>query len=192
MRDKLSQILAPYDLAESPAARQEAEARIWAEHGRDAVAFVLDLAGFTSGVAETGLIGHLARINTLLMQTEPIIAAHGGTTIKHEGDNCFAVFEDVGGAVAAAEACFAMLGAHGTSGGVGIAYGPILFADDDFYGYAVNVASKLGEDMANAGEILIEASAAAMLMGDPNSAVETRQKHSGNVVTSAVVHCCVG
>lgn len=188
MRDRLTQILEPYENATDSAERESAEAKIWADHGRNAVAFVLDLAGFTSGVAEIGLIGHLARVNGLLMKTEPIIAARGGTTIKHEADNCFAIFDDVGEAVAAAEACFEMLASHGTSGGVGIAYGPILFTGDDFYGYAVNVASKLGEDMASAGEILIEAGAAAMLVGDSNDPVETREKHSGNVVISAVVH----
>ena len=188
MRDKLTEILVPFDRAHDHEGRKEAEAEIWAKYGRDGAAFVLDLAGFTSGVAEIGLIGHLSRINHLLMQTDPIIATHGGTVIKHEADNCFAVFDDVGDAVAAAEACIVMLAENGTSGGAGIAYGPILFIGEDFYGFAVNIASKLGEDMANAGEILIEAGTAAMLVGDSKDPIERREKHSGNVVISAVVH----
>eukprot|EP00736_Rhodelphis_marinus_P008163 Rmarinus@m.26221 len=37
----------------------------------------------------------------------------------------------------------------------GIAVGDILFLPDDYYGDAVNIASKLGEDLAHAGEMFV-------------------------------------
>lgn len=174
-------MLAPFEAARSDGERAEAEARIWDEFGRQACVFVLDLAGFTQGVSEVGLVRHLARVDRLLVMTQPIIHQHGGHTVKHEADNCFAAFDDVAAATSAAEDCLSMLVGEGANGAVGIAWGPVLFVGDDYYGYPVNIASKLGEDLARGGEILIEATAGAMLSADSQSAYETRKFQTSGV-----------
>jgi class 3 adenylate cyclase len=51
---------------------------------------------------------------------------------------------------------------------IGIDHGPILDLDgEDFYGDAVNIASKLGEDLADAGDQLVTRTAAAAFVPPP-------------------------
>ena len=49
---------------------------------------------------------------------------------------------------------------------IGVGYGRVLLVgDDDAYGDEMNVACKLGEDLAEQGEILLTASAYAAIKG---------------------------
>ena len=48
---------------------------------------------------------------------------------------------------------------------IGIGHGPILLACDDFFGDEVNLASKLGEDIAESGEVLLTHRARRALRG---------------------------
>lgn len=48
---------------------------------------------------------------------------------------------------------------------IGIGYGPILLAAEDFFGDEVNQASKLGEDIAGHGEVLLTGAARKALRG---------------------------
>ena len=95
---------------------------------------------------------------------EPLVTQNGGDVVKFEADNCFAHFPDVDRAVTtAAEIQETFERENRTiaenlklSAGIGISWGRILvFEDLDFFGEAVNTASRLGEDIANSGEILI-------------------------------------
>jgi class 3 adenylate cyclase len=45
----------------------------------------------------------------------------------------------------------------------GVGYGDVLDIDDDMFGLEVNLASKIGEDLAEPGEALLTPSAAAAL-----------------------------
>ena len=84
--------------------------------------------------------------------------------MKFEADNCFASFPDPLGAV---RSCISLNLAFGAANILtpeeldirivcGIDYGEILSVDsNDFFGNAVNRASKLGEDSAGPGEILV-------------------------------------
>jgi class 3 adenylate cyclase len=163
MRPELARLLAAFEGAGDDDAREAAEAEIWRRHGEDAAVFVLDFPGFTSGVAELGLVAYLSRLNRLLAAIDSVVLAHRGRTVKHEADNCFAVFAHPREAVQAAEDCLEMLGGLGASACIGIAYGPVLFVGDDYFGLPVNIASKLGEDTAEAGQILIDEKSDAML-----------------------------
>ena len=83
--------------------------------------------------------------------------------VKYEADNLFAVFPDPGAAMDfLVEAYQAMdqlnEGAEKAAQihiCAGLAHGRILLDTADFYGDAVNVASKLGEDLARRGEVLV-------------------------------------
>jgi adenylate cyclase len=50
---------------------------------------------------------------------------------------------------------------------IGVGYGEILMVeDDDFYGNELNLASKLGEDVAESGETLLTEAAHARLLAE--------------------------
>lgn len=50
---------------------------------------------------------------------------------------------------------------------VGLGYGPVLRVGGDVWGAEVNAASKLGEDLAQGGEILVTAGLRAALPHEP-------------------------
>jgi class 3 adenylate cyclase len=59
---------------------------------------------------------------------------------------------------------------------IGIAHGRILdLGGADIFGDAVNIASKLGEDTANEGDILVTADAAAQVDPPPGFRFEARR-----------------
>jgi class 3 adenylate cyclase len=115
------------------------------------------------------------------MTTEPIIESFDGSMIKFEADNCFALFPTP---LSAINAAVAMQHAFHASNmltsddldiyiSCGIDYGRILVVEDnDCFGDAVNRASKLGEDVASAGEVLVTKE--AMDMVPPEAEIKTR------------------
>jgi class 3 adenylate cyclase len=111
-------------------------------------------------------------VRRMQLTTEPIVKSYGGFMIKYEADNCFAVFPDPLSAVQAAIAMQHAFSAENllTSEDLdihiscGIDYGKILIVGhEDCFGDPVNRASKMGEDLAVAGEILITKEAMEMI-----------------------------
>jgi class 3 adenylate cyclase len=106
------------------------------------------------------------------LTTEPIVKAYNGSMIKYEADNCFAVFPDP---LSAVDAALAMQHAFAASNiltaddfdihiACGIDYGKLLvIGREDCFGDPVNRASKMGEDLAAAGEILVTKEAMDMI-----------------------------
>ena len=97
---------------------------------------------------------------------------HGGRFLKTAADNLFALFDTVGAAAACGQSM--MREAEKLNAGVpsedghvklclGLGFGKILELSDDAFGDQVNVAFKLGEDVASPGEILMSAEAVADL-----------------------------
>ena len=106
---------------------------------------------------------------------KPVISECDGIVVKEEADNIFAVFPDVKSAVKAAIDCLKQTGAVNTTLPpemdiylcIGIGYGDILMLEgEDMYGSEFNLASKLGEDLAERGEILLTSAAFENLEGD--------------------------
>ena len=164
-----------HEIFEQPERRAEIVARIEAEFGREAAVMVLDTSGFTRTVREHGIYSFLLMIHQMKLLARPAVEAHGGRVVKDEADNLFCLFPDCGAAVAAAHEILAAL--EGATvrfprelrlyGAIGIAHGPVLdLAGEDLFGDAVNLACKLGEDLAQRGEILISEEAFARLGGD--------------------------
>lgn len=120
----------------------------------------LDMSGFTLAVRRDGILAYLCQIRRMHKITTPLVLAHHGEVVKNEADNLLAVFDEVGDAVAAA---LAMVRAAGVEGhapllafSVGIDVGDILLLEAvDCFGDAVNLAYKLGEDIARPGEVLV-------------------------------------
>ncbi|NJL40751.1 MAG: adenylate/guanylate cyclase domain-containing protein [Leptolyngbyaceae cyanobacterium SM1_4_3] len=134
--------------------------------------FVLDMSGFSRLAVRYGIIHFLAMVHRLCVIAQPIIKQHQGKLIKQEADNIFAVFPTVALAVDAAVDLLKTLVAVNTGlpdsldlfASVGIGYGEVLMVEDsDLYGNEMNLASKLGEDLARAGEILLTEAAFAQV-----------------------------
>jgi len=144
--------------------RQKIEEQLWKNYGTERVVFVLDMSGFSLLTRKYGIIHYLSMVRRMQLTSEPIIKTYGGSLLKFEADNCFAVFPDTLSAVHAAIALELAFDASNllTSDdfdvhiSCGIDYGKILIVgNEDCFGDAVNRACKLGEDVAAAGEILV-------------------------------------
>jgi adenylate cyclase len=141
---------------------------IWRRFGQTQAVLILDMANFSHLAHCQGILDALSRIQDMNAIVEPEILAQQGRLIKFEADNAFAVFPEVAAAVQAALNIFAAAAVVGIGVSIGIGYGDILLIEepggqDDFYGDEVNLASKLGEDTARSGELMITDAAYAQL-----------------------------
>jgi len=153
---------------EHPESLAEIDGEIWRRFGHTRAVLVLDMCGFSRLTMRYGITHFLAMIRRLQTLVRPVIAEGGGRLVKTEADNVFATFDDVPPALATARAIQRSLDAANTylpedwdlHAGIGIGYGPLLLiGDHELYGSEMNVASKLGEDVAARGEILLSSSA---------------------------------
>lgn len=138
--------------------------RIWETFGETWAVIFTDLSGFSRQVATFGIIHFLQIIYEQERLFAPIIEREGGTLVKSEADSLLIVFRSPERALACAIAMQHASAAYNAPRVaeekvllcVGIGYGRILrIGDTDVYGQEVNAASKLGEDTARAGEILV-------------------------------------
>jgi len=151
--------------------REKIEARMWATYGVDKAILALDMSQFSLSVRRSGILSYLGLIRRMHLLTGPIVAACGGEVVKYVADNMMAVFADSNDAIAAAvdinrslRASPIQSGPHELSVAIGIDYGRfVLIPRQDCFGDPVNVAYKLGEDLARPGEILITDAARAQL-----------------------------
>lgn len=157
---------------EHPERITDIDKKIWDDFGRKCAVWVLDMSGFSRLTMRCGIIHFLTMINRLHKIVKPIIVAEGGYVVKTEADNLFATFDDVAPALKAAQRVQSEITKANEFlpkdwdmyVSIGIGYGDILMAGDyDFYGSEVNYASKLGEDIANPGEIYLTELAYARL-----------------------------
>jgi adenylate cyclase len=131
---------------------------------------VLDMCGFSRLSLRHGIVHFLAMIRRMQRVVAPVVEGAGGQVIKTEADNLFATFADVPPAVRAARRIGVDLARHNAvlprdwdvHVSIGIGYGELLLVGrEDLYGCELNLASKLGEDLAGPGEILLTAAAQA-------------------------------
>ena len=163
---RFQSMLQRYSLGADAAAREPLETAIWKEYGTQRVVLAVDMSGFSRLTQKHGIVHYLALVLRMRETAKPIIEAHGGALVRFEADNAFAMFEDGLEAIRAAIelnnafdreniATAQELDIHIACG---IDQGEILVVESylEFWGNAVNRASKLGEDLAAPGEILIE------------------------------------
>ena len=148
--------------------------RIWDLFGDTLAVMFTDLTGFSRQVASFGIIHFLQEIFEQKRLLLPIMAEHDGLLLKIEADSFLVVFRRIGKAlecaVAMQRACQNLnqrrLPEEQVLLCVGLGYGRVLrLGDADVYGAEVNAASKLGEDIARANEILVT-NAAREALGD--------------------------
>lgn len=123
-----------------------------------------DLSGFSRHVAEFGIIHFLQVIHRHHKLVLPLIEDHDGLLLKIEGDSLLVLFRRPERAIECAvhmqQACKAYSADKSPEDQVllciGIGFGEVLrIGDSDVWGREVNAASKLGEDTAKSGEILL-------------------------------------
>jgi class 3 adenylate cyclase len=145
---------------------------LWHEYGAEHAVFVLDMSGFSLLTRKYGIVHYLSMVRRMQMTTRPIVQSFGGTMIKYEADNCFAIFPEPLSAINAAIAMQRAFDALNLATsddldihiGCGIDYGRILIiGQEDCFGDPVNRASKMGEDLACSGEILVTKEAMQMI-----------------------------
>lgn len=151
---------------DSPEREGEIDAAIRGEFERRRAVMVLDMVGFTRTVIRRGIIHYLAMIEQMAHVALPLIAEHGGRVVKREADNLIVVFDDVVNAVRVSQRIMAAMEDldrylpedRDIFVGVGIGWGDLLvLGDEELFGSELNLASKLGEDLAQRDILLTEA-----------------------------------
>ena len=149
---------------QQPGRIAEIDAQIIEAFSRTVGVLVLDMSGFSRLTAHHGIIHFLAMIHKMEQAATPAVEGNGGQVVKQEADNLFAVFPS---AQLALEAALDIRRATSAMNSVlvdelkirvsiGIGYGQTLLLErQDFFGQEVNLACKLGEDLAKADEILL-------------------------------------
>ncbi|MCK6533321.1 MAG: adenylate/guanylate cyclase domain-containing protein [Polyangiaceae bacterium] len=149
--------------------------RIWDLFGEEWTVMFTDLAGFSRNVEEFGIVHFLQVIWDHTRLLTPVIADYDGLLLKTEGDSMLLLFRRprraVDCALAMQRACAQVNQRRRPEDQIllciGLGHGRVLrIGDEDVWGQEVNAASKLGEDTAKAGEILVTAALHAELAAD--------------------------
>jgi adenylate cyclase len=144
--------------------KEQIDQRIWDLFGEEWCVMFTDLSGFSRGVEKFGIIHFLQTIHESERVLLPIVEENDGILLKVEGDSFMAIFRKASKGLGAAVAMQRALVDYNVGKiseeqvllCVGLGFGHMLrIGDADVYGAQVNAASKLGEDTAEAGEILV-------------------------------------
>lgn len=139
-----------------PEQSAELEKLIWQTFGVDKAVLALDMSGFSLTVRRDGILAYLRKIRLMQEVALPLIRQHQGDVVKCEADNLMVTFDECHDAVSAATAIRQACMDIGQEVSIGMDYGHILLIPEtDCYGDAVNLAFKLGEDIARNNEILL-------------------------------------
>jgi class 3 adenylate cyclase len=154
-----------------PAQRPALDTRTLAALARPLAVVYTDTADFTRRVGRHGILHFLMVFARAVRELRPLVTRHGGRLVKVEADSLLLAFPD------AARACRAALAlkpaiarlnrgrppSERVAFSFGIGFGEVLDLGHDLLGLEVNLASKLGEDRARPGEILLTPGAVAGL-----------------------------
>jgi adenylate cyclase len=150
--------------ATDPEARRQVEQQLWERFGQRCAVFVSDLSGFSLLTERHSIVHFLALIHECRELLAPVVAQGGGSWVKTAADNIYAIFPDPTQAIGTSIAMQQLLDRRNADRPpdeqiglcVGIGYGEILVIPErDFFGHQLNLAFKLGEDVAERGEILV-------------------------------------
>jgi class 3 adenylate cyclase len=130
---------------------------------REVTIFVCDTSGFTRKTHEYGIAQFLAVMTRGFKSVAPILHKRRGLIVSQHADNLLAIFPDPSSAVHASIEIQRKLrrgnvGKHDADQfhiSIGIETGPTYVLKDNIYGACVNVASKVGEDLAGKGQTLV-------------------------------------
>lgn len=161
-RENLERILD--EMIEKPEDFDRLKARIQEVFRQERTILILDMSGFTRTTQSEGIIRFMLMIHQMQTLALPCIEDHGGILVRADADNLTCLLDSVDQAVAASIEIVERLSATNLIlpasrelyASVGIGHGNILNIDNEaIFGLQVNLASKLGEDLAQTGEILM-------------------------------------
>jgi class 3 adenylate cyclase len=172
-----------FDYNEHPERRSDVLSEIDAKFRRDVAVLVLDACGFSRTVKGRGIVHFLALLERLERLVRPCVEEQHGRILRREADNLYAVFDTADHALRAAQliqrdvraANEALPEDEEVGVSIGIGFGELLLVGpDDAWGHEMNLASKLGEDLAECDEILITEAARDALTHDREVALTAR------------------
>lgn len=172
-RENLERLLT--EIIRYPDRRAEIIGTIEETFGQKRTVMVLDMSGFSRTTQRLGIVSFLLMIHQMRLICRPCVEDRNGIVIKAEADNLYCLFETVADAVAACREMSDRLDAANQVlpaeqhlyAAFGIGYGTILnIADEDIFGDEMNIACKLGEDIARPREILLTAAACQQLISN--------------------------
>jgi class 3 adenylate cyclase len=145
-------------------------ARLARAREEDAAVLVGDSSGFSRRTHERGIVEALRVVIQGYRLLAPILERKG-RIFSQKVDNVLAVYDDAADAVAAAVEIQRTLRRERAKGRtefavcIGIDAGPVIRLGKDVFGSTVNVAAKIGEDLASRDEILATAEVARRVKG---------------------------
>ena len=158
--------------AQADAARRpEMDCRSFPDLFRKRAVVFTDTADFTIRTAKDGILHFLMIFDRFTDEADKVVSRSGGDIVKVEADSLLLRYDEVAAACAGVDAMEALLRRMNRSlpanerlrFSYGIGYGDVLDLDQDMFGLEVNLASKIGEDLARPGEALLTPQAAATL-----------------------------
>ncbi len=146
-----------------PKDRAGIDAAIEAGGARELTILMADSSGFTRRTHEFGILQFLAVMTYCYDRLIPLLEKRNGICLSHNADNILAVFDRPADAVQAAIDMHRWLGkrnkgipdAERFNICIGVHFGRIIRLKDGVFGEIVNLAAKIGEDMADKDEILV-------------------------------------
>jgi len=141
------------------------EQQLWSRYGETVATLVLDTTGFSRTTQSHGIVHFLSRLMQLRTLCQPVFERHNAKRFHFEADNGFAFFDHIDDAIKSARAVHEAIYAAGLMLTederfrvcIGLGYGKMLFSEtlECYFSNEMNLASKLGEDIADGDEILI-------------------------------------
>jgi class 3 adenylate cyclase len=166
------------EMIDFPERRAAVEAHIHDHYSRRRAILVLDMCGFSRSTQAFGIVAFLTMIRRMRRICEPCFREHGGEFVDADADNLLYLFPSVPEALSAAleaqkqlaRANEALPRVEHLFCAIGIGWGEVLcIGDGHIHGDEVNLAHKLGEDIATDGQILITAAAHTAVQDWPAS-----------------------
>jgi adenylate cyclase len=152
---------------------------------RQAVVFT-DTADFTVRTLRDGILHFLMIFDRIARRASEAVRPSRGRLVKVEADSLLLTFPDVPRACRGVERIEALVRSlnrrlpenERLRFAYGIGYGDLLELEDDVFGLEVNLASKIGEDLAEPGEALLTPAASEALR---RTALERRLRDHATV-----------
>ena len=194
-REDLERLLS--EIIDHPELREEITQTIENTFAQDRAVLILDMSGFCRTTHIYGIVSFLLMIHRMQLICRPCVEQNNGAVVKADADNLFCLFYTVRDAVRASRDIVEHLNTANRVlpveqhlyAAIGIGYGKILnIAGQDMFGDEVNLASKLGEDIAGMGEILLTSAARAEL-GNPDIPIPERTISVSGI---SLTYYCVG
>lgn len=164
------------------------EQEIWQMFGENKAILVTDMSHFSRVTKSHGIVHYLSMIKVMQDVVSMALPKHNGNLIKFLADNAFVLFDCVDDAVNCIMEINRKMKEENTKNRLisdveicsGIDYGKILnINNSDLFGDAVNIASKLGEDTAEAWDVLISDRALNLMSHNQYKSVQHDIEMSG-------------